>query len=64
MSSAFIPFAYMPYSISLTAEDPMRVGIHAIGSVGVVGISKDDVGTATATRFDYSRLLMGASRIS
>ncbi len=43
---------------ALPAEDPIQVGIHATGGVGLRGGE-----TATATRFDYFRLLRRASRI-
>jgi len=38
--------------VSLPAEDPIRIGIHAVGSVGLRGGAM-----ATATRFDYFKVL-------
>lgn len=45
--------------VTFPVEDPVQVGIHAIGYVGIRGGN-----VATATRFDYFRVLRGASQIS
>ena len=43
--------------VNFSAEDPIQVGVHAIGGVGILGGGNID----TATRFDYFRVLKQAS---